>query len=222
MKRALALGILLFSTIWAAAAPAPVPAPTINCDKGQSLNQALAKINKFSPATVVFTGTCTEYVVVEGFDKLTLTGVEGATIQQPNRPPPTSPAFVLSVKASRSVTLSGFAVQSQPSVTSSIGIGGGSTDIMLRNLTTEGSWGIFIYEASQVWIVRARVNLVYGYAAVGVFDKSDVHIVDRLLRRPSNGAFNAGLLVSSGHVTMQGMTIRDMQQGFDINSSGSR
>ena len=215
--RPLALGVLLFSTIWAAA----IPTPNVNCDRGQSLNATLAKINKFLPATVVFTGTCNEYVLVDGFDSLTLTGVQGATIRQPNTPPPSAPSFVLSVKESRSVTFSGFAVHSQPSVTSSIGIGGGSTDIMLRDITTEGSWGIFIYEASQVWIVRARVSLVYGYAAVGVFDKSDVHIVDGLLRRPSNGAFNAGLLVGSGHVTMQGMTIRDMQRGMDINSSGS-
>ena len=217
MMRALALGILLFSTIWAAA----VPTPNVNCDKGQSLNRTLAKMDKFSPATVIFTGTCTEYVVVEGFDKLTLTGVQGATIQQPNTTPPTSPSFVLSVKESRSVTFSGFAVHSQPSVTSSIGIGGGSTDIMLRDISTDGSWGIFIYEASQVWIVGATVNLVYGYAAVAVFDKSDVHIVDGLLQRPANGAFNAGLTVGSGHVTMQGMTIRDMQQSININASGS-
>jgi hypothetical protein len=215
--RPLALGILLFSTIWAAAAPTP----NVNCDRGQSLNATLAKMNKFSPATVVFTGTCNEYVVLDGFDNLTLTGVQGATIRQPNTPPPSSLSFVLSVKESRSVTFSGFAVHSQPSVSSSIGIGGGSTDIMLRNITTEGSWGIFIYEASQVWIVRARVNLVYGYAAVSVFDKSDVHIVDGLLHRPANGAFNAGLFVGSGHVTMQGMTIRDMQQSIYINSSGS-
>lgn len=216
MMRPLALGILLFSTTWAAAAPTPI----VNCDRGGSLNRTLTKMDKFSPATVEFTGTCSEYVVVDGFENLTLTGVRGATIQQPNTPPLPTPAFVLSVKASRSVTLSGFAVHSQPSVTSSIGIGGGSTDIMLRDITTDGSWGIFFYQASQGWIVRATVNLVYGYAAVAVFDKSDVHIVDGLLERPANGAFNAGLFVGSGHVTMQGMTIRDMQQSININSSG--
>jgi hypothetical protein len=78
-----------------------------------------------------------------------------------------------------------------------------------------------LYEASQAWIVRATVNLVYGYAAISAFDKSDVHIVNGLLQRPANGAFNAGLFVGSGHVTMQGMTIRDMQQSIIINSSSS-
>ena len=80
--RPLALAILLFSTIWAAAEPTP----TVNCDKGQSLNATLAKMNKFSPATVVFTGTCNEYVTVDRFENLTLTGAQGATIQQPNSP----------------------------------------------------------------------------------------------------------------------------------------
>ena len=134
--RSLALGILLFSTIWAVAAPTP----NVNCDNGQSLNATLVKMNKFSPATVVFTGTCNEYVVVDGFENLTLMGVQGATIQQPNTPPPTNPAYVLSVKESRSVTFSGFAVRSQPSVFSCIGIGGGSTDVMLRDITTDGAW----------------------------------------------------------------------------------
>ena len=224
MMRPLALGILLFSTIWAAAAPTTnvtVVIRRVNCDKGQSLNATLAEMKKFSPGAVVFTGTCTEYVVVDGFENLTLTGVQGATIQQPNTPPPAGLSFVLSVQESRSVTFSGFAVHSQVSVTSCIGIGGGSTDIMLRDITTDGAWGIFIYEASQAWIVRAMVNLVYGYAAISAFDKSDVHIVDGLLQRPANGAFNAGLLVGSAHITMQGMTIRDMQESINVNSSGS-
>jgi len=61
----------------------------------------------------------------------------------------------------------------------------------------------------------------FGFAGISAFDKSDVHIVDGLIQRPSNGNFNAGLLASAGHVTMQGMTIRDMQQSIDISSSGS-
>jgi len=217
MMRALALATLLLSTICAAAAPTP----TVDCNRGRSLNAALAKINKFSPATVVFTGTCTEYVTVDGFNNLTLTGVQGATIQQPNTTPPTNSAFVLSVKASRSVTLSEFAVHSQASVFSCIGIVGGSTDIMLRDITTDGAWGIVMDEASQAWIVRATVNLAYGYAAIALFDQSDAHIVDGLLQRPASSGFNAGLLVESGHATVQGLTIRDMQQSINVNSSGS-
>jgi hypothetical protein len=216
MLRTIALGTLLLSSIWASA----TPTPTVDCDAGQSLNSALAKMEKFTHATITVKGTCTEYVLVDGFNGLTLNGVQGANLQQPSANPHSNP-YVLSIKASRSVTVSGLTIHSLPSIFSSIGIGGGSNNVRLQNVTTEGSWGVVVDEASQVWLVRVTVNLTSGYAAVSAFDKSDVHIVDGLLQRPSNGAFNAGLLVGSGHVTMQGMTIRDMQQSINVNSSGS-
>jgi hypothetical protein len=217
MLRSIAFATIVLSSFWASA----TPTPTVDCDAGQSLNRTLAKMGKFTSATVTFKGTCTEYVVIDGFNNLTLAGLQGATLQQPNTPPPTNPGYVLSVKASRSITLSGFAVRSHPSVFSGIGIGGGSNNVRLQDVTTDGSWGIVVYEASQVWLVRVNVNVSSGFAAVSAFDKSDVHIVDGLLQRPSNGAFNAGILAGSGHVTMQGMTIRDMQQGLSINGGGS-
>jgi hypothetical protein len=134
---------------------------------------------------------------------------------------PQSNPYVLSIKASRNITVSGLAVHSLPAIFSSIGIGGGSNGIILQNVTTDGSWGVVVYEESQVWLVNVTVNITSGYAAVSAFDKSDVHIADGLLQRPANGAFNAGLFVGSGHVTIQGMTIRDMQQSINIGSSGS-
>jgi hypothetical protein len=178
-------------------------------------------LNKFTPATVQFSGTCTEYVLIDGFNNLTVTGTPGATIQQPTATTPTGTFYVLSVKASQSITLSGFSVQSLPSAFSAIGVGKGSSDILVRNVSTDGSWGIVIYEESQVWLVGVNVNITSGYAAIAAFDKSDVHIVGGLLRRPAGSAFNAGLFVSSGHVTVQGMTIRNMQQSINIAASGS-
>ena len=60
-----------------------------------------------------------------------------------------------------------------------------------------------------------------GYAAVSAFDKSDVHIVDGLLQGRADPDWHAGVVASSGHVTMQGTAIHDMQQGFSIGASGS-
>lgn len=213
---ALTLGSLLLACVCASA----IPSQTVDCDAGQSLNNTLAKMVKFTPVTVTVKGTCTEFVRVEGFDGLTLNGLPGATVQQP----PTNPqsnSFVLLIRASKSVTVSGLTVRSDSSVFSSIGINGGSTNIRLQDVSTDGSWGIVVDEACQVWLVRVNVNLAFGFAGISAFDKSDVHIVDGLVHRPSNGNFNAGLLVGSGHVTMQGMTIRDMQHGININGSGS-
>lgn len=50
---------------------------------------------------------------------------------------------------------------------------------------------------------------------------SDRLRTDGLLQRPPNSDFHAGLFVGSGHVTMQGMTIRDMQLSIDVVDSGS-
>jgi len=212
----LILGSLLLASICASA----LPSPTVDCDAGQSLNSILAKMSKFSPATVTVKGICTEFVLVQGFDGLTLNGLPGATLQQPATNPQSN-SYVLSIRASKSVTVSGLTVRSDSSIFSSIGISGGSTNIRLQDVSTDGSWGIVVSEACQVWLVRVNVNLAFGFAGISAFDKSDVHIVDGLLHRPSNGNFVAGILAGSGHVTMQGMTIRDMQQSININGNGS-
>lgn len=216
MMRFALLATLLSVGIWSTTAWAV----TVDCDAGQSLSQALAKVNKLTPTTVTVKGTCTEYVLVDGFDNLTLNAVQGATLQQPSTNPQNN-QYVLSIRASRSVTVSGLAVHSLATIFSSIGIGGGSNDITLQSVSTDGSWGVVVYEASQVWLKKVTVNLTAGYAAVSAFDKSDVHIVDCLLERPTDSDFDAGLFVSSGHVTMQGTTIRDMQQSINVGASGS-
>jgi len=216
MLRSIALAALVFSSICSSADVTT----SVDCGAGQSLNHTLAKMNKLIPATLRIKGACTEYVLVDGFNDLALNGVQGANIQQPSTNPQSN-SYVLSIRASRSVTVSGLAVHSLPSVFSVIGIGGGSTDVRLQSVTTDGSWGVVVYENSQVWLKNVTTNLTSGFAAVSAFDKSDVHVVDGLLQRPSNSNFNAGLLVSSGHVTVQGLTIRDMQQSININNSGS-
>ena len=193
---------------------------TVNCDNGDSLNGKLAKLNKQAPHTVIVQGTCTEFVSVNGFEGLTLRGQAGATIQQPAANLQNN-IYVLSITGSRGINIFGLSVSSLPSIFSGIGIGKGSSQVQLQNVSVTGSWGIVVYEESQVWLVQVNVTINSGYAAVSAFDKSDVHIAGGLLQRPADGNFYAGLVVGSGHVTLQGMTIRDMQQSIDISDSGS-
>jgi len=193
---------------------------TVNCNNGDSLNSTLAKLNKQAPHTVIVQGTCTEFVTVNGIEGLTLRGQAGATIQQPATNPQNN-AYVLSITGSRGINVFGLSVSSLPSIFSGIGITKGSSQVQLQNVNVTGSWGIVVAEESQVWLVQVNVTISSGFAAVSAFDKSDVHIAGGLLQRPSDGNFYAGLFVGSGHVTLQGMTIRDMQESIDITESGS-
>ena len=90
MLRSIALATLVLSSICAFAAPTPI---LVNCGAGQSLNRTLGALNKLTPATVQFTGTCTEYVLIDGFNNLTIKGTNGATIQQPTATPPAGTAY---------------------------------------------------------------------------------------------------------------------------------
>jgi hypothetical protein len=193
---------------------------SVDCNNGQSLSGTLAKLNKQIPTTVFVQGTCTEFVTIDGFEGLTLKGQSGAVLQQPATNP-LSNSYVLSITGSRGINVLGLTVQSLPSIFSGIGIGKGSNEVLLQNVIVSGSWGIVIYEESQAWLVHVNVTISSGFAAISAFDKSDVHIAGGLLQRPSDGAFYDGLVVGSGHVTMQGMTIRDMQNAISIDQSGS-
>jgi len=195
----------------------------VNCDQGQSLNRALARMNKATPATVLVKGTCTEYVRISGFDGLTLRGSQGATLLQPSEVPDNGLALhVLSIDASRSITISGFAVHSLSSGLAGIEIGQNSQGVRLRNLTIdgEGAFAIIVIESSQVSLARVKARDP-GFATVGVYDVSDVHIEDCLFAQSSGAGWHEGLAVGSGHVTIQRTTIRNMQIGIDITKSGS-
>jgi len=69
-----------------------------------------------------------------------------------------------------------------------IGIGRNSIDVQLRNLTVDGAsaFGIFVFESSQVSLARVTARDP-GFATVGVFDVSDVHIESCLFEN-STGA----------------------------------
>jgi hypothetical protein len=198
----------------------PIP---VNCALGQSLNQTLSRIRNLRSATVVVTGTCTEYVAINGFDGLTLKGAPGATLQQPATTPSNGlGVWVLSIGAAQSVTVDGFTIHSAASALGAIGIGQNSTDVRLRNLTIDGPaiFGIEIFEGSQVSLAGVTARDA-GFATLAALDLSDVHIEQSLFEETTGGGFHEGIVASSGHVTVQSTTIRDMQVGIGISSHGS-
>jgi hypothetical protein len=144
-------------------------------------------------------------------------------LQQPATTPSNGlGVWVLSIDASQSVTVDGFAIHSGASALGGIGIGQNSTDVRLRNLTIDGpaTFAIEIFEGSQVSLagVTARDP---GFAALAALDLSDVHIEQSLFEETASGGFHEGIFVGSGHVTVQSTVIHDMQVGIGIGTHGS-
>lgn len=217
------LGVFLFTALLVSNATAQnTPTIVVNCTAGQSLNSVLSKLNKQLPTTIVVQGTCTEYVLINGFEGLTLQGAPGAALLQPNTTPKNGlPIHVLSIVASRSITVDGFAIHSSTSALAGVGVGENSMNIRLRNLTLDGPgiFGLIAFEESQVSLARVIVRDP-GFAGAGVFDVSDVHIESSLFESTTGNGFHEGLTIGSGHVTIQSSTIRNMQVAVDANRSG--
>ena len=206
--------ILLVSVASIAVAETPTQSITVDCNKGQSLNNTLATLNKQVPNTVLVSGTCTEYVQVVGFENLTLQGLAGATLLQPATRT-NNQLGLLFIGASRSVTLDGLSIQADTATVSTIAIGHGSNDIRLRHLNLQGGTsGITIFEQSQVSIAYVTAQDP-GFAALGVYDLSDVHVERSLFQSTTGTSYQVGLFVGASHITMYGTNIENMQVGIE-------
>ncbi len=193
---------------------------TVDCAAGQSLNHALSRLDKDTPITVSVNGTCSEYVHIIGFDGLTLKGLPGAALSQPATSPGNLLNTVLLIESSRSITVAGFSVQADVSTVSAIGIGHGSSDVRLRNLKIQGgSEGIIVFENSQVSIANITAQ-DQGYAPLGVYDLSDVHVERCLFENSTGTSWHVGIDAAASHVTIYGTTIRNMQIGMNARGGG--
>jgi hypothetical protein len=218
MKRsASGVSILFLALTYVAVAQQPASTPiTVDCSKGQSLNQTLANLNRQMAYTVSVNGTCTEWVHVIGFHDLMLKGLPGATLVQPSTGGGNLTNATLFIESSQSVQVEGFAVEGSAGTLSNIGIGHGSTDIRLRSLDIQGGGGsIVVFENSQASVAYVHVHDT-GYASLQIYDSSDVHVEHCLFEYTTNGQnqWHVGIALGASHVTMYATTIRNMQQGI--------
>jgi hypothetical protein len=218
MKRSILwISICVFVLVSFAAAQQPASTPiTVDCSKGQSLNQTLAKLNRQTPYSVSVNGTCTEFVQVIGFHNLVLKALPGATLVQPSTGGGNLTNATLYIESSQSVQVEGFAVQGNTGAFANIAIGHGSSDIRLRSLDIQGgTGGIAVFENSQVSVAYVHVQNT-GYASLGIWDSSDVHVEHCLFEDTTNGPnqWHVGIILGASHVTMYATTIRNMQQGI--------
>jgi hypothetical protein len=211
-RRILILMVLVASVAVAETSP---PSITVDCNKGQSLNGTLAKLNKQTPNTVTVNGSCTEYVQVIGFEGLTLQGLPGATLLLPTTGAGNILNNLLYIEGSHSVTVDGFSITTDTVTVPAIGIGHGSTDIRLRHLNiVGGTLGISIFEHSQVSIAYVTAQDP-GFCALCVFDLSDVHVERSAFSSSTGTSYQVGLFVGASHITMYDTTITNMQVGIE-------
>ena len=216
MKRSVsAVSILFLALTCVVAAQQPVSTPiTVDCSKGQSLNQTLAKLNRQTPYVVSVNGICTEFVQVSGFHNLLLKGLPGATLVQPSTGGGSLFNSTLLIESSQSVQVEGFAVEGNTGGLPNIGIGHGSTDIRLRSLNISGGGaGILIFENSQVSVAYVHVQDT-GYSTLAIYDSSDVHVEHCLFENTATDGWHQGISLGASHVTMYATTIRNMEQAI--------
>jgi len=221
MKRSLLwISILLgVSLSLAAAQETPSTPITVDCSKGQSLNQTLSKLKRQSAYTVSVNGTCTEFVQVVGFHNLVLKGLPGATLVQPSSGGGNLANDTLYIQSSQSVQVEGFHFQASANGLPNIGIGHGSTDIRLRSLDIQGGGGgIIVFENSQVSVAYVHVKDT-GYSTLAMYDSSDVHVEHCLFENTATDGWHQGISLGASHVTMYATTIRNMQQAIGAGAN---
>jgi hypothetical protein len=126
----------------------------------------------------------------------------------------------LLIESSRSVTVEGINVQADTVTAAAIGIGHGSSDVRLRNLTIHGGTeGIIIFEHSQVSIAYVTAQDP-GYTTLGVYDHSDVHVERSLFENTTGALWHTGMDAGASHITLYDTIIRNMQIGMNAYAGG--
>jgi hypothetical protein len=196
---------------------ASAAAQTVNCP-GDSLNGALAALDKTVPNTLSINGTCTEAVVVDGFpNNLNLQGSGGAIIQRPGADP------ALQVRGSGQVNITGLTIQGPGVANTNIPLVSISrSNVTISNVVIQGSLsdGLDILDSGTVWIGGTTIqdNGAVGLS-VGAHTNANVSAWNwppgtSVLQRNGTGLSVA----QEGTATVGDVTIQGNKTG--VNASG--
>ena len=187
-------------------APLLADKKSVDCNKGQSLNNA---VQDLSPGdTLTFTGVCRENVTVLT-SGITLIGQGGAVIQSPG-----ASNDVLTIDGAQRVTLQAFTVQNGNS-----GIHArGNAGIRLQNLVAQGNaqTGILIEGNSSAYITDSSAQN-NGLDGVDAENSSSLNFNGAFLAQ-GNGVFGINLGVSSS-ATLGAGTITAQQNALGAQVS---
>ena len=125
----------------------------VECDKGQTLTEALQKAKPGD--TLQVTGTCHERVTITT-DRLTLDGGGSAVLDGGGRPDRVFEG-VVTMDGVQGVTLTGFTIQNGPSL-GILGVGGAAFVVQDTTMQNNGRAGIFLNNNSSAELIDVEVN----------------------------------------------------------------
>ncbi len=209
--------LFLFVAIWATSKSAQAANLSVNCDKKDKIHKALkvvAALNPGGPNTINVSGSCKENLVIDGFDRLTLTTKSGASISDHSNG--TLP--VVFVHDSQSFTLQGFTINGgadgidcvgasvcylrsntiQSSVgQQGVGVGGGSRGILVGNTIQNNTQrGLTVNGGGQVF---SNSDTFSGNASAAIVANSGTYFTADLSSVTNNGSDGSAAIVVTDH-----------------------
>ena len=136
---------------------------SVNCDKNESIRNALhllATTNLQGPNTVTVSGSCTGNFVIQSMDRLTLIAPKGASITDHSN----GSLAVVDIEDSHSVTVRGFTING-------------------------GAQGILCGTASVCYLTGNRIQGAHGGFGVNVVKGSRAFLKSNVIQNWSRGAF---------------------------------
>jgi hypothetical protein len=190
---------------------------SVNCDKKETIHKALklvAALNPGGPNTITVSGSCKENVVIDGFDRLTLTTKNGASITDHSG----GASPVVFVHDSQSFHLQGFTINGgadgldcvgasvcylwsntiQSSVgQQGVGVGGGSRGILVGNAIQNNTQrGLTVNGGGQVF---SNSDTFSGNAGAAIVANSGTYFTADISSVTNNGSDGSAAIIVTDH-----------------------
>jgi hypothetical protein len=160
-RRAAVFAFFLLAAIGAAGRSAEAANLTVNCDKKETIRESLkllAVAHPQGPNTISVVGSCSENILIQSVDRLTLIAKNGASITDRSN----GSLAVVDIEDSHSVTLQGFTING-----GSVGVSCGASSVCyLNNNTVQDSAGVgvSVFASSHAFL---ESNVIQSNASSG-------------------------------------------------------
>jgi hypothetical protein len=196
---AVAVGLaVVLAVFWTAEASAKPKGPTtikVNCNKHQSIQEALGDD---SPQLVVeITGVCSEYVTITR-DNVTLRGVGGAVLDGTSLPTPKQAG--ISVIGASNVAFENLTVQG---MFTGIRLDGGAGATLTGVVLQDNATGLDVMDSSSALLTDCTAQR-NTYLGISAWQSSSLFVVSGTVAASNNGL--AGLVLSGSSINMSKQT----------------